>query len=115
MVAQGKEVMEIRPGVDFHKGTAVRELLRGTGRDLLPIYPRDGSTDGPAFRQARNQGITVFIGSGWLSSEAEYCLESPAQAERFLQLGAETLQGSSSQSESAPAKDQTPFSPWSQP
>lgn len=91
--AQGKMVVEVRPEFDFHKGTAVRELLRGTSRNLLPIYLGDGPADEPAFREVKNRGITVFVGPGGLTSEAEYYLQIPAEVEMFLQHCVETLPG----------------------
>jgi trehalose-phosphatase len=83
-IAHGKMVFEIRPGVDFHKGKAVRDILQGSSRDLLPIYIGDDQTDEDAFREVKGRGITVFIGPGWLTSEAEYYLKNPAEVQEFL-------------------------------
>lgn len=111
--AHGKMVVEVRPEFDFHKGTAVRELLRRTSRNLLPVYLGDDPTDEPAFREVKNRGITVFVGPGWLTSEAEYYLQSPAEVEMFLQHCMETLQGLTSPPGFPGDGDQTPPPPWS--
>ena len=99
-LAHGRMVVEIRPEVDFHKGTAVRELLRATGRDLLPIYLGDGPTDEPAFREVKNRGITILVGPRWLTSEAEFSLKSPMEVEEFLRLLADKLKVNNSCPES---------------
>jgi trehalose-phosphatase len=83
-IAHGKMVFEIRPGVDFHKGTAVRDLLKGSSSNVLPIYIGDDPTDEDAFREVKGKGITVLVGPGWLTSEAEYYLKNPAEVQEFL-------------------------------
>jgi trehalose-phosphatase len=83
-IAHGKMVFEIRPEVDFHKGTAVKEILKGTTKNLLPIYLGDDQTDEDAFREVKGRGISVFVGPGWLTSEAEYYLKNPAEVQAFL-------------------------------
>lgn len=89
-IAHGKMVFEIRPGVDFHKGKAVRDLLKGSSRNLLPIYIGDDQTDEDAFREVKGRGITVFVGPGWPTSEAEYYLQNPLEVQEFLRRCAET-------------------------
>ncbi len=83
-VAHGKMVAEIRPEVDFYKGKAVKELLKGTSPDLLPIYLGDDQTDEDAFREVRGEGITVLVGPEIRISEAEYYLENPSEVQAFL-------------------------------
>ena len=83
-IAQGKMVFEIRPEVDFHKGKAVKEILKGTSENLLPIYIGDDQTDEDAFRALKGRGITVFVGPGGVTSEAEYYLENPSEVQLFL-------------------------------
>ena len=62
-IASGKMVLEIQPKIDFHKGKAVREILKTfPSLGLLPIYLGDDQTDEDAFRALKGQGISVFIG-----------------------------------------------------
>jgi trehalose 6-phosphate phosphatase len=81
----GKMVLEIRPKVDFHKGKAVREILKtAPPLGLLPIYLGDDQTDEDAFRVLKGQGISVFIGRGKVSQEADFFLKSPDEVQEFL-------------------------------
>jgi len=84
-MASGKMVLEIRPNVDFHKGKAVREILKTfPSPGLLAIYLGDDQTDENAFRVLKGQGISVFIGPGWLPSEADFFLRNPGEVQEFL-------------------------------
>jgi len=84
-MASGKMVFEIRPKVDFHKGKAVREILKTVpSLGLLPIYLGDDQTDENAFRVLRGHGISVFIGPDTLSSEADFFLNNPDEVREFL-------------------------------
>jgi trehalose 6-phosphate phosphatase len=46
------------------KGTAVRELLASSLRETMPIYVGDDETDEDAFREIRDRGLAVWVGSG---------------------------------------------------
>ena len=84
-MASGKMVWEIRPKVDFHKGKAVREILKTfPSQGLLPIYLGDDQTDEDAFRVLQGRGISVFIGPGRLPSEADFFLQNPDEVQEFL-------------------------------
>jgi trehalose-phosphatase len=84
-MASGKMVYEIRPKVDFHKGEAVREILKTfPSPGLLPIYLGDDQTDEDAFRVLKGQGISVFIGPGGLPSEADFFLRNTDEVLEFL-------------------------------
>jgi len=84
-MASGKMVWEIQPNVDFHKGKAVREILKTFScQGLLPIYLGDDQTDENAFRILKGHGIAVFIGPGHFASEADYFLQSPDEVREFL-------------------------------
>ena len=84
-MASGKMVLEIRPNVDFHKGKTVREILNTfPSQGLLPIYLGDDQTDEDAFRVLKGQGISVFIGTGTLPSEADFFLKNPDEVQEFL-------------------------------
>lgn len=89
--AQGKMVVEIQPEVDFHKGKAVKDLLKGTSPHLLPIYLGDDQSDEEAFREVKGRGISVLVGPESGLSEAEYYLESPAEVQVFLRRCAKVM------------------------
>ncbi len=83
--ASGKMVSEIRPNIDFHKGKAVRELLKASSPKALPIYLGDDQTDEDAFRVLRRRGISVYVGRpGASSSEADFFLRNPDEVQEFL-------------------------------
>jgi len=84
-MASGKKVLEIRPNINFNKGKAVKEILKTfPSQQLLPIYLGDDQTDEDAFRVLKGQGISVFVGMGKLSSEADFFLKSPDEVQEFL-------------------------------
>jgi trehalose-phosphatase len=84
-MTSGKMVLEIRPKVNFHKGKAVREILKTfPSLGLLPFYLGDDQTDEDAFRVLKGQGISVFIGLGTLPSEADFFLRNPKEVQEFL-------------------------------
>jgi trehalose 6-phosphate phosphatase len=81
----GKMVFEIRPNVDFHKGEAVREILKTyPSLGLLPLYLGDDQTDEDAFRTLKGRGIPVFVGPGGHPSEADFFLRDPGEVQEFL-------------------------------
>ena len=84
-MVSGKMVFEIRPDVDFHKGEAVREILKTfPSLGLLPFYLGDDQTDEDAFQVLKGQGISVFIGPGRFPSEADFFLQNPDEVQEFL-------------------------------
>jgi alpha,alpha-trehalase len=84
-VTRNKMVFEIQPRVEFHKGLAIRDLLKGMPESgLLPFYFGDDRTDEDAFRFLEGKGITVFIGPPETPSAAEYFLETPEEVAEFL-------------------------------
>jgi trehalose-phosphatase len=84
-MASGKMVFEIRPDADFHKGVAVREILKPfPSPGLLPICLGDDRTDEDAFRVIKGQGVSVFIGPSGFSSEADFFLQNPDEVKEFL-------------------------------
>ena len=83
-IGYGKMVCEILPGIDFHKGKAVKEILKRTTKNFLPIYLGDDRTDEDAFREVKGRGMSVFVGASGSTSEAEYFLKNPSEVKRFL-------------------------------
>lgn len=78
LITRGKEVIEIRPKVAWHKG----HLARLMTRKLLPIYFGDDQTDEDAFR-ALKTGITIRVGKN-KKSQAAYYVNDLKQVEKFL-------------------------------
>ncbi len=86
-VAEGLEVLEIRPRVDWTKGSAVRWILSSFGKtsgetSSLPIALGDDVTDEDTFT-ALAEGITVRIGRA-ASTAAHYRLDCQKAVSEFL-------------------------------
>lgn len=67
VVTGGKKIFELRPAVDWNKGTAVAWVLESFGLaddDTLPAYVGDDVTDEDAFEHLAAEGITVMVVSG---------------------------------------------------
>ncbi|MBA2461649.1 MAG: trehalose-phosphatase [Actinobacteria bacterium] len=84
----GRKVLELRPPVGAHKGTAVTHLLGEHGLERA-LYAGDDTTDLDAFRalQALELGVAVAVASPespWeLREAADVVVESPAE---FLEV-----------------------------
>lgn len=63
VVSSGKQVFEIRPEVDWDKGTTIDHLSKGTPNGWVTMYIGDDVTDEDAFRAVRPDGIPVLVGS----------------------------------------------------
>ena len=92
-ITAGKEVLEVRPAIDWNKGKAVKLLMKRAGNasgknNVVPIYLGDDLTDEDAFEQTNryNNGITVFVGNNYQVSKAKYYLDSPEEVTSFLKL-----------------------------
>ncbi|HEV3237522.1 MAG TPA: trehalose-phosphatase [Gemmataceae bacterium] len=84
VLSLGDHVYEIRPRVDWDKGTAVRWIRERMGvPDALSIYIGDDRTDEDAFA-AIAEGITIKVGEP-TETTAGYYVRSPAEVERFLE------------------------------
>jgi len=82
-VTQGLSVLEIRPRVNWHKGTAARWIMMASGyRDGMPVYLGDDATDEDAFVSLAS-GITVRVGRTTETS-AKYHLEYQESTAEFL-------------------------------
>jgi alpha,alpha-trehalase len=83
----GKKVFEMRPRLEWDKGTAVLWLLGELGLDrpdILPVYIGDDETDEDAFTALAGRGIGILVADRPQNTHAEYRLESPAAVGRFL-------------------------------
>jgi trehalose 6-phosphate phosphatase len=97
VTTSGREVLEVRPPVRIDKGTAVRELLAGSGA-AAAVYVGDDRTDADgwrALRELREQGglrhaVALAVASAEVPAEvraaADAEVEGPAGAVAALRL-----------------------------
>ena len=92
-ITTGKKVYEVRPGVDWDKGKALRLLMKKYGKGgrnskLVPIYLGDDRTDEDAFRaiEKYENGISVFIGEPTQETAARYFLKSSVEVADFFKI-----------------------------
>ena len=89
-VTTGREVIELRPDIDWDKGKTLRwvmdHLRQAPSAPLVPIYLGDDITDEDAFDAVRDAGIPILVrhnDDGDRATAALFALDSPAQAAEF--------------------------------
>lgn len=97
-VTTGREVIELRPDMDWDKGKTLRWVLDHlTGAEsgpLTPVYLGDDITDEDAFDAIREGGVPILVrhyDDGDRATAARYALDSPARAGEFTALLARRL------------------------
>jgi trehalose 6-phosphate phosphatase len=98
-VTTGREVIELRPNVDWDKGKTLRWVLDCIRDDeqpdpLLPIYFGDDITDEDAFDAVHDDGIAIVVrhtDDGDRATAANYALDNPEQVRAFTELLARQL------------------------
>ena len=88
-VTTGREVVELRPDIDWDKGATLRWVLDHLpgSTPLTPIYLGDDITDEDAFDAVREDGIPILIrhnDDGDRATAALFALDSPATAAEFV-------------------------------
>lgn len=79
----GREVFEIVPRSGWHKGAAVKWILKSLNEEgSLPIYIGDDNSDEDAFAVLPD-GVTIRVG-GHSATCAQYGVPGPAEVYRFL-------------------------------
>lgn len=82
-IEPGKQVFELRPPVDWDKGSAIRSLSNEMPTGWRAVYLGDDVTDDDAFREVRPDGVGVLVGSR-ADAEADYRLPTQADVAPFL-------------------------------
>jgi trehalose 6-phosphate phosphatase len=84
LLTSGEKVFDIRPRVNWHKGSAVSWIQDHLNQpDALVIYVGDDVTDEDAFK-AIPGGIAVKVRGG-TETAARFMLENPAEVRKFLE------------------------------
>ncbi len=88
-VTRGKLVLEVRPAVDWDKGSAVGLIRKAIGRGrssrkIFLCYVGDDETDEAAFQALGEEDLAVFVGGRKRSSAAPYYLRDPGEVADFL-------------------------------
>ena len=94
-VTGGKKILELRPALEWHKGTAVNWLLDTlglTGDEVVPMYLGDDETDEDAFRALPGHGIGIVVAPEHQTA-ADYVLADADQVREFLEMLADMLAG----------------------
>ena len=98
-VTTGREVIELRPNIDWDKGKTLRWVLdyirdnQGAG-PLLPIYLGDDITDEDAFDAVDDDGIAILVrhcDDGDRATAARYALDDPDRVREFTERLARRL------------------------
>jgi trehalose 6-phosphate phosphatase len=82
-VGVGKAIFEIRPAIDWDKGSAVLYLLEHLNSVERMVYVGDDVTDEDAFAVLDDEDVGIHVGPGH-GSGADYRLESQADVAGFL-------------------------------
>ncbi|KAA8965311.1 trehalose-phosphatase [Mycobacterium sp.] len=99
-VTTGREVIELRPNVDWDKGKALRWVLDHiddpAGPPRLPVYLGDDITDEDAFDAVHDDGVGIVVrhsDDGDRATAARYALDNPARVRDFAARLARRLTG----------------------
>jgi len=98
-VTTGREVIELRPNIDWDKGKTLRWVLdhirdNDGAAPLLPIYLGDDITDEDAFDAVDYDGIAILVrhsDDGDRATAARYALDDPDRVREFTERLARRL------------------------
>jgi trehalose 6-phosphate phosphatase len=97
-VTTGREVIELRPDLDWDKGKTLRwvidHLHQAGSASLTPVYLGDDITDEDAFDAVRADGVPILVrhgDDGDRATAALFALDSPARAGEFTDRLADQL------------------------
>ena len=86
-VTRGKQVLEVRPNLDWGKGHAISQIQTTHGEAQLTAFFGDDLTDEDGFAVAQQSGgVSVLVGPPGQPTRAEYRLDSPQEVAETLKL-----------------------------
>jgi trehalose-phosphatase len=86
-ITRGKEVVEVRPAVPWHKGKAISKLQAAYPQATLPVFFGDDLTDEDGFAVVQDAGgLAVFVGPARTPTCALHRLDSPQEVAETLRL-----------------------------
>ena len=86
-VTRGKEVLEVRPAVDWDKGQAILRIAADFPPGTLPVFFGDDLTDEDGFAAVHQlNGISVLVGPARQPTRAMYRVDSPREVTQTLTL-----------------------------
>lgn len=86
-ITEGKKVLEVRPDIEWNKGTIVKKVLkRFKSKNTLAICIGDDKTDEDAFRALGKRGISILVSRKRRKTFAQYRLKSPKEVIKLLKL-----------------------------
>ena len=86
-VTRGKEVVEVRPRVDWDKGKAILRIAQSAPPESLAMYFGDDLTDEDGFAAIHElNGMSVFVGPARQPTRALYRVDDPGEVATALEL-----------------------------
>lgn len=96
-ILRGNQVLEVLPGVDWHKGECAlwigEQLAPKLPRPAMMLYMGDDTTDEYAFRALAGKAVTVRVGASDEPTAAAYRLPRVSHVLRLLSALAEEMGG----------------------
>jgi alpha,alpha-trehalase len=96
-ITRGKKVVELRPDIEWDKGTAVRWLLRTLGLHhaaVLPMFIGDDLTDEDAFVALEPNGLSFLVCNvAEVRTHAKFLLRDTDEVRHFLSFLVRLLEG----------------------